>query len=67
MTMKTDEQLWLNEIQRGMALAFFACAYADQADTHHAPLHGAIMDQLPEAIDPLDRSKVALAIYDDPP
>lgn len=40
------------EIGRGMALAFFASAYADQADECGEPLRGEIMDQLPETIDP---------------
>lgn len=40
------------EIKRGMALAFFASAYADQADECGQPLHGEIMEQLPAAIDP---------------
>lgn len=39
-------------IKRGMALAFFASAYADQADESGRPLSGEIMDQLPDAIDP---------------
>jgi hypothetical protein len=41
-----------DEILRGMALAFFASAYADQADEAGGPLSGEIMDQLPDAIDP---------------
>ncbi|WP_312388128.1 hypothetical protein [Stutzerimonas nitrititolerans] len=40
------------EIKRGMALAFFASAYADQADECGQPLRGEIMEQLPAAIDP---------------
>lgn len=40
------------EIGRGMALAFFASAYADQADEAGQPLRGEIMGQLPETIDP---------------
>lgn len=39
------------QIQHGMALAFFACAYADQADECGQPLSGQVMDQLPAAID----------------
>lgn len=39
-------------ILKGMALAFFACAYADQADECGQPLSGEIIGQLPEAIDP---------------
>lgn len=41
-----------DQIKRGMALAFFACAYADQADEAGQPLSGQIMDQLPYDIDP---------------
>jgi hypothetical protein len=41
-----------NEILTGMAKAFFACAYADQADECGQPLTGEIMDQLPADIDP---------------
>lgn len=40
------------EIKLAMAKAFFACAYADQAEEAGQPLRGEIMDQLPEAIDP---------------
>jgi hypothetical protein len=40
------------EIKKGMALAFFACAYADQAEECGQPLSGQIMDQLPPVIDP---------------
>lgn len=40
------------QIKRGMALAFFASAYADQADECGQPLCGEIMDQLPAPIDP---------------
>jgi hypothetical protein len=40
------------EILRNMALAFFASAYADQADEAGEPMRGEIMDQLPDAIDP---------------
>lgn len=39
------------EIGRGMALAFFASAYADQADECGQPLRGEIMEQLPDEID----------------
>ena len=39
-------------ILRGMALAFFACTYADQADECGQPLSGEIMNQLPDEIDP---------------
>lgn len=45
--MKTFEQ-----IKNGMALAFFACAYADLCEENENPLSGEIMDQLPEPIDP---------------
>lgn len=45
--MNTHEQ-----IKRGMALAFFASAYADQADECDQPMQGEIMDQLPDDIDP---------------
>ena len=38
-------------ILKGMALAFFASAYADQADEAGKPLRGEIMDQLPDEID----------------
>lgn len=41
-----------NNILKGMALAFFASAYADQADEAGEPLRGQIMDQLPDIIDP---------------
>lgn len=44
------------QIQHGMALAFFACAYADQAEERGQALSGQIMDQLPDDID-----KAALA------
>lgn len=40
------------QIKRGMALAFFASAYADQADECGQPLRGEIMDQIPDEIDP---------------
>ena len=33
------------------ALAFFGCAYADQADDADQPMQGEIMDQLPAVID----------------
>lgn len=39
------------QIKRGMALAFFASAYADQADECDQPMRGEIMDQLPADID----------------
>lgn len=39
-------------ILNGMALAFFATAYADQAEECGQPLSGEIMNQLPDAIDP---------------
>lgn len=39
------------QIKRSMALAFFASAYADQAEECDQPLQGEIMNQLPEAID----------------
>ena len=45
--MNTHEQ-----IKHGMALAFFASAYADQADECGQPMQGEIMDQLPDGIDP---------------
>lgn len=41
-----------DEIKRHMALAFFACAYADQADECDQPMRGEIMEQLPADIDP---------------
>jgi len=41
-----------DQIKHSMALAFFACAYADQADECEQPLRGEIMDQLPDTIDP---------------
>jgi len=40
-----------NRIKRGMALAFFASAYADMADECGQSLSGEIMDQLPPDID----------------
>lgn len=40
------------QIKRGMALAFFASAYADQADECGQSLRGEIMAQLPTDIDP---------------
>lgn len=40
------------QLVRGMALAFFACTYADQADECGQPLSGEIMNQLPDEIDP---------------
>jgi hypothetical protein len=40
------------QIKHGAALAFFASAYADQADECGQPLRGEIMDQLPAEIDP---------------
>lgn len=49
--MTTTKQAF-EEIKRGMALAFFASAYADQAEECGQPLRGEIMDQLPEEIDP---------------
>lgn len=45
--MNTHEQT-----KHGMALAFFASAYADQADDCGQPLSGEIMDQLPADMDP---------------
>lgn len=39
------------KIRHGMALAFFASAYADQADECGQPLAGEIFDQVPETID----------------
>ena len=41
-----------DEIKRHMALAFFGCAYADQADECEQSLTGEIMEQLPADIDP---------------
>ena len=41
-----------DQIRHGMALAFFASAYADQADEAGEPLRGQILDQLPERVDP---------------
>lgn len=40
------------QIKHGAALAFFASAYADQADECDQSLTGQIMDQLPDEIDP---------------
>lgn len=40
------------EIKDAMARAFFASAFADQADECEQPLRGEIMDQLPDEIDP---------------
>lgn len=40
------------EIKRGMQIAFFSCAYADQADECDQPLRGEITEQLPDEIDP---------------
>lgn len=40
-----------DEIKRGMALAFFASAYADMADECGHSLRGEIMDQIPAEID----------------
>lgn len=40
------------QIKHGMALAFFASAYADLKDEQEEPLRGEIMDQLPDEIDP---------------
>jgi hypothetical protein len=42
----------LLEIMDGMALAFFASAYADQADDAGQPLYGDIMEQMPAQTDP---------------
>lgn len=39
------------KIKHGAALAFFASAYADQADECGQPLSGQILDQLPAEID----------------
>lgn len=39
------------QIKRGMALAFFASAYADLTEECDQPLRGEIMDQLPDEID----------------
>lgn len=41
-----------DRILTGMAKAFFASAYADQADENDSPLSGEIMDQLPSEVDP---------------
>ncbi|MCQ4311728.1 hypothetical protein NAV33_07440 [Pseudomonas stutzeri] len=40
------------QIRRGMAIAFFSSAYADQADECGQPLRGEITEQLPADIDP---------------
>lgn len=40
------------QIKTAMAKAFFASAYADQAEECEQPLRGEIMDQLPGTIDP---------------
>lgn len=40
------------QIKNGMALAFFACAYADLCEEKGEPLSGQIMDQLPQPTDP---------------
>lgn len=40
------------QIKRGAAIAFFASAYADQAEECGQPLRGEITEQLPEEIDP---------------
>lgn len=45
-------QSTIEKIQRSMALAFFGCAYADQAEESGNALAGEIMDQLPDEIDP---------------
>lgn len=42
----------IEQIKNGMTVAFFACAYADQAEECGQPLSGEIMDQLPSVIDP---------------
>ncbi len=41
-----------DQIKRGMALAFFASAYADLCEECDQPLTGEILDQLPPDIDP---------------
>lgn len=40
-----------DEIRKHAALAFFGSAFADQADEAEQPMHGEIMDQLPDEID----------------
>ena len=40
------------QIKRGAAIAFFACAYADQAEECGQPMRGEITEQLPDEIDP---------------
>lgn len=41
-----------DKIRKGMALAFFASAYAELAEESGTPLRGEIMAQLPAVIDP---------------
>lgn len=53
-----------NDILRGMSRAFFASAYADQADEAGQSLQGEIMDQLPADIDPAARD-AAKKLYSD--
>lgn len=48
MTSKTTAE----QIKRGMALAFFATAFADMREEQGDPMTGEIMDQLPADIDP---------------
>ncbi|QDJ96213.1 hypothetical protein Xoosp13_26 [Xanthomonas phage Xoo-sp13] len=49
-----------DEIRKHAALAFFGSAFADQADEAEQPMHGEIMNQLPDEID-----SEALAAADD--
>lgn len=49
--MKTFDQ-----IKNGMALAFFASAYADLREEEGEPMSGEIMDQLPHITDPAARN-----------
>lgn len=51
-------------IKHHMALAFFASAYADQAEECEQPLRGEIMDQLPETVDPAAIHAARTAAFD---
>lgn len=51
-------------IKHHMAIAFFASAYADQAEECEQPLRGEIMDQLPETVDPAAIHAARTATFD---
>lgn len=51
------------QIQHGAAIAFFCCAYADQAEECGQALSGEITEQLPDDIDPAALCAVRTLTY----